>query len=191
MAFRPRLVMGFRSRQVGRILATVMTSLSFLATSCNSSREAANIHAYFYSRSVIPGMVPGRETGEPGGLSEKTAQPIVNYFLYVTRDEPGISVSTIWIQGKAFEGTAQQVNELPVVIESGGPGAFRQSDTLVSSQPGYVWRIIPGEPKQLQPSPKLRRLVSSQEVIIELTGDGKHLLRKYGQFKKLTPIVLQ
>jgi len=171
---------------------TLLTALLLLMLAgCRTAKVDKTARLYAYIRTVMPGMIPDRNTPADRINGEPADRAVENYFIYLSKPDPSISNLTVWIRGKAYQASQQEITQLPIVLESGGPGIFKISDTLVPAGAANVWRIIPGDLSGATAPRILKKQGRQPAVVLEFTYNGKHLLAFSNAFKKLTPIVLE
>ena len=165
--------------------------LLLMLAGCRTPKVDRTARMYAYIRTVMPGMIPDRNTSVDRINGEPADRSVENYFIYLSKPDPSISNLTIWISGKAYQATQQEITQLPIVLESGGPGIFKITDTLVPAGTAHVWRIIPGDPSEATAPRILKNQDRQPAVVLEFMHNGKHLFVFSNTFKKLTPIVLE
>lgn len=144
-----------------------------------------------YKRSSMPGTFPKGEGSEKTGLPSGGPKPIVQYFIYMLDAPATATMEKLVLEGKSFSVTVQQVTQLPVVMESGMPGRFGTSDTLVDASHAKVLRLIPLEPDNKSLTGKLKRLSRKQAIVLVYRDQGTRYYCSVEKFKNLKPVVLQ
>jgi hypothetical protein len=144
---------------------------------------------YAYQRTTIPGNIPRKTLDEGGKVIEAPVKMMNTYFVYVETTDCNLKATRIWLGGKAYHVTQEEVVNMPVVIQHSHPGTA--PDTLVKQTNNKVYRIQPKEEWQLKPGKKIIKMQKESKIIIEYTHKSVPAFYKIQDIKRIAPVVLQ
>lgn len=109
-----------------------------------------------YERTTIPGNIPRKTLDESGKEVERPIKKLSTYFIYI-ESKPGCHVlaTRIWIGGKAYHVTQEEIMTTPVIIQHSHPGT--PADTLVKQTNNKVLRLQQKEELKLKPDRRIKK----------------------------------
>lgn len=168
------------------VIAVLIPAIGLAQKKC----ERIKLHAY--QRSTLPGMVPGGVVNEDGKMVE--ARPRINttYYLYLeTPVKKKLDISTIWINGEAYNADVDTVQSKPVVIGKTPVGNLQRTDTLVRNTPHTLLQLKPKQKKEITPTEKIRSILERHDVMVEFAIGRRKYYSSQEEIKKLEPLALQ
>lgn len=150
------------------------------------------INLYAFSQQVLPGIRTGTILQENGNTIKKTPVEKINYFFYAELDKSSnIEITTIWIKGKEYTAKTEIISKTPVEITINDGNLQPEKITLVPASINKVVLIIPGEASRnnKKPSFKLKKLISSSELVVACQWKGKIYYAMTQKIKSLKPFV--
>jgi hypothetical protein len=112
------------------------------------------------------------------------------YFIYVeTKNDCNLRATRIWLDGKAYNITREEITNIPVVIQHSHPGT--PPDTLVKQTDNKVYRIQLKEESKTTPVGKIIKLQTESKIIIEYTNRSRTDYFSIKEIKRIAPMVLQ
>lgn len=144
---------------------------------------------YAYQRMTIPGNIPRRDLDEKGNEINKPVKMMNTLFIYVeTSKRCHLQVTKVWIAGKAYRVTQEEIKELPVVIYHSHPGT--PPDTLVRPTTNRVFRIQPAA-EWTEEAKRAPVKATEKNIVIEYSRKGKATFHKIDEVKRIAPMLLQ
>lgn len=145
---------------------------------------------YAFQRTTIPGNIPRTTLDESGKVIEAPVKMMNTYFIYVeTKNDCNLRATRVWLDGKAYNITREEMLAKPVVIAHSHPGT--PPDTLVGQTDNRVYRIHLKEESKTSPSKKVMKLQTTSRLIVEFTNRLQTDYFPVKEIKRLAPMVLQ
>src|SRR5215207_4994506 len=139
---------------------------------------------YAFQRATIPGNIPRTTLDESGKVIEAPVKMMNTYFIYVeTKNDCNLRATRIWLDGKAYNITREEILNIPVVIQHSHPGSA--PDTLVKQTDNKVYRNEMKEETKTKPPKKNKKMQLETKIIIEYTNRTR---TEYFQIKEIKRI---
>ncbi|HKH62574.1 MAG TPA: hypothetical protein VKA49_17145, partial [Flavitalea sp.] len=127
---------------------------------------------------------------ESGKVIEAPVKMMNTYFIYVeTKNDCNLRATRIWLDGKAYNITREEILNIPVVIQHSHPGST--PDTLVKQTDNKVYRIELKEESKTNPPKKIMKMQLETKIIIEYTNRSRTEYFQIKEIKRIAPMVLQ
>lgn len=163
--------------------------LVLFTTACSQGNKIEK--GYAYARNILSGVKPSVKLSEDGTVTTTTKEPGIEYFIYArTKDTTIPVVRNIWINGKVYYAYAEEVADLPVIMEN-NPYYPGKKDTLVESGNGNVWKINVGKLISADTSFHKPREPLNAQVYIGFLSKGKLNYYPISSLKFIEPVRLQ
>src|SRR4030081_1720088 len=80
--------------------------------------KSQSARVYAYVRETMPGVNPKTISGENGRDVQPEMEKKANYLIYLESRSP-LKVTAVWVNGKQYDFTQQEVKNTPVVTGDG------------------------------------------------------------------------
>ena len=145
---------------------------------------------YAFQRTTIPGNIPRTTLDESGKVIEAPVKMMNTYFIYVeTKNDCNLRATRVWLDGKAYNITREEILTKPVVIQHSHPGT--PPDTLVHQSDYRVYQIHLKEESKSNASKKVLKMQTTSKLIIEYTNRSQTVYFPVKEIKRIAPMVLQ